>query len=318
MQRIGIIGVGQIGGALTQMILQHHIQVHIGLYDVNQELLQGKVWDLEEASIIGGYEASLEIISSLDAFSCYDVLVITAGRSRSPGMHRKDLLVENSRILKTIAQATQDFKGVIVVVTNPVDLMTRFFFHLHSLPPYRVMGMAGILDESRMAYHIKALTGLKAQGLRPCVVGPHSDHMVPLEAVGLGPGSLQNYLSLSSEQKAFIVHNTRRGGERIVEKLKSGSAFYGPAAACFRMIQNILEMRQEVLTCSVHLGTQKVSQDLNQDVNPDIFFGWPVLLGKEGIKTKVTPCINSQEKDMLHASLIELQHQYEDFFRHSA
>ncbi|WP_129591843.1 lactate/malate family dehydrogenase [Holospora curviuscula] len=292
------------------MILQHIPQVHIGLYDVNEDLVQGKVWDLEEASIIGGYEGHLEVLSSLRAFEEYDVLVITAGRSRTPGMNRNDLLQENAKILKSISRQIQEFRGVAVVVTNPVDLMARFFSDLHPLPSSRVLGMAGILDESRMAARIKAFTGMKGESLRPCVVGPHSDRMIPLEYVRVGPGALADIISLSVEQKVSIVQNTRYGGVRIVEKLKSGSAFYGPAAGCFRMIQNILEIREDVLTCSVQMGEESPIQD----ITPKIFFGWPVLLGKQGIKKRVMPCMSAQETSLLRNTLLELQIEYKSFF----
>ncbi|ETZ07484.1 malate dehydrogenase [Holospora obtusa F1] len=310
MKRIGIIGVGNIGATLAHIVLQSKISAHIGLYDVNKDALQGKLWDLEEASVIGGYEGNISIIHDLDAFELFDVLVITAGRPRVHGMDRKDLLKENASILQAIAREVKNFKGVCVIVTNPVDLMTRFFSYLLSLPKTQVLGMAGVLDEARMALQIKSMTGLKVQSMRTCVVGPHSEHMIPLEAVGIGPGVLTDIMLISEEQKKLLNKNTRFGGGRIVEKLKSGSAFYGPAAACFRILQNVLELKQEVLTCSVFMGENSKFSEISQE----IFFGWPVFLGKEGVKKMITPKMNEKEKEELREVLGKLQKEYLEFF----
>ncbi|GAJ46497.1 malate dehydrogenase [Holospora elegans E1] len=283
MKSVGIIGVGQIGGTLAHMVLQHRIPVRLGLYDVNEDALQGKVWDLEEASIIGKFEGNLEIVSSLEKFESFDVLVITAGRFRTPGMSRADLLKENSEILQSIAKKIENFKGVVVIVTNPVDLMARFFSDLHPLPSSRILGMAGVLDEGRMAYHIKAFSGLKGQSVRPCVIGPHSDRMVPLQAIKVGPGNLQDIVQFSQEQKNSIDQNTRFGGGRIIEKLKLGSAFYGPASACFRMILKPFGVTTRSFDLLYSDGNKR-NDSWHREVK--FFFGWPVILGKEGVKKK--------------------------------
>ena len=310
MKRVGIIGVGNIGSTLTHILLQHKTGVHIGVYDLNTEVLQGKVWDLEEASIIGDYEGSIEIVPSIEAFNAYDVVVITAGRARTPGMDRKDLLQENAYILKDIAAQLQHFSGIVVVVTNPVDLMVRFLQdHMPHAPCSRIVGMAGVLDQGRMAARIKDCTGLRASQLGACVVGPHSDHMIPLAQVGLGFGALSDVVSLTKDQSKQIVHDTQNGGARIVSKLKTGSAFYGPAAACFRIIQTTLGFRQEVLTCSV-----RFAQDGPFDNRwGDVYFGWPVMLESQGVTGWVMPSLTQEETHMLHGALQKLREDYDEF-----
>lgn len=311
MQRVGIIGVGNIGSTLTHMLLQQKLPVHIGVYDVNTDVLQGKIWDLEEASVIGGCEGSIEIVSSIEAFNTYDVVVITAGRARTPGMDRKDLLKENAHILQDIAKKLQNFSGIIVVVTNPVDLMVRFLQdHMPHLPASRIIGMAGVLDQGRMAARIKDHTGLhRASQLGVCVVGPHSDHMIPLAHVKLGPGTLNDFLSLTETQCAHIVQDTQNGGARIVSQLKTGSAFYAPAAACLRMLQTLLGFCQEVLTCSVRFSQEGPFENRWSDV----CFGWPVVLTGQGVMGWVMPCMTHEETEKLHVALQQLREDYHSF-----
>lgn len=309
IKRIGIIGVGNIGATLTQMMLQNELPVHIGLYDVHQNTLQGKVWDLEEASVIGDYEGSIEIVSSVEDFVSYDILVVTAGRARTPGMDRKDLLKENAFIIQSIAEQLRGFKGVVLIITNPVDLMVRLFQQLHGLPSCHVLGMAGVLDQGRMAARIKDCTGIKGASLQPCVVGPHSDHMLPLSKIGFGPGDLKDIVTLSDTQKEAIAHDTRHGGARIISKLKTGSAFYAPATSCLRIIQNLLELKQEVLTCSVRI---EACGPFNNAWD-HLYFGWPVLLGEKGVKSGVTPCMCEKEVQILQKALKNLEQEYDTF-----
>ena len=311
MQRVGIIGVGNIGATLTHMLLQNNIPAHIGVYDVNTDVLQGKIWDLEEASIIGGFEGNIEIVSSVAAFNTYDIVVITAGRARTPGMDRKDLLKENAQILQGIAQKLQDFSGILVVVTNPVDLMVRFLQdQMPHVPCSRIIGMAGVLDQGRMAARIKDQIGLdRAHHIETCVIGPHSDHMVPLSRVGVGPGALADCFPLTSAQYDKIVQDTQHGGARIVSKLKTGSAFYAPAASCLRILQTLLGLRQETLTCSV-----RFSQDGPFENRwGDICFGWPVVLNHQGVKGWVMPSMTAMELETLQRALHHLRTEYQAF-----
>lgn len=314
MQRVGIIGVGNIGSTLTHMLLQQRIGVHIGVYDLNTDVLQGKIWDLEEASVIGDCEGSIEIVSSIQAFNTYDVVVITAGRARTPGMDRKDLLQENAFILQDIAKQLQNFSGIIVVVTNPVDLMVRFLQEqMPHIPCSRILGMAGVLDQGRMAARIKDHTNLhRASQLGVCVVGPHSDHMIPLAYVKLGPGALDDLVPLTETQSKQIVQDTQNGGARIVSKLKTGSAFYAPAAACLRMIQTLLGFRQEVLTCSVRFPQEGPFENRWSD----LYFGWPVVLSSQGVMDWVMPCMTHEETKTLHGALQQLRDDYQGFCAH--
>jgi malate dehydrogenase len=314
VQRVGIIGVGNIGSTLTHMLLQQKFGCHIGVYDINTDVLQGKIWDLEEASVIGDYEGKIEILPSIEAFNTYDVVVITAGRARTPGMDRKDLLKENAHILQDVSQKLQNFSGIIIVVTNPVDLMVRFLQdQMPHLPCARIVGMAGVLDEGRMAARIKDQTGIhRASQLGVCVVGPHSDHMIPLAHVKLGPGTLDDLVPLTETQSKQIIQDTRNGGARIVSKLKTGSAFYAPAAACLRMIQTVLGFRHEVLTCSVRFSEKGPFKNRWSDV----YFGWPVILSPQGVMAWAMPCMTHEETETLHVALQQLRQDYQEFREH--
>ena len=284
--KIGIIGLGNIGGALAHSLLIHH-PFELFVYDISPSMAQGKTKDLVQAAVVAGVHCPrIHVVSEVqDMVSC-DVIVITAGKPRQPGMDRKDLLIVNQSIVSSIAHELKGTQAKIIVVTNPVDLLSLEVYKiLETKDRGQVIGMSGALDSGRFRTLLAQQCAVSAQNIVGYVIGPHNDDMVPvLSSVTVGGTPL----SLEESVWKEIVHQTRTAGAEIVKLLGQGSAFYAPAEAIKTMILSIVYDQKKVVSCSVKLeGEYEVK---------DLFCGVPVILGQGGAESIVEYTLLPKEK----------------------
>lgn len=300
MAKIGIVGIGNIGGALAHGLLGEP-NVELLLYDIKTSMAKGKAKDLRQAAVISGHgQTRVRAVDDLhDLIEC-DVIVVIAGLARQPGMDRNALLTANAEIIRTIAESLKHTSAVVVVVTNPVDTMTGLMTRLLDVPFGRVIGMASVLDEGRFCSAIAKILAIDSAGITGCVVGAHNDTMVPLISsirwggMPLTPDQVDRLII------GGVIDQTRRGGSNIVQLLGQGSAYYGPAEAVKVMVRAIIYDENRLLRCSVMLQGQYGGVR-------DVCCGTPVILGRTGVQEILEYPLNGEEQAMLHLSLRTLR-----------
>ncbi len=288
MHKISIIGAGMTGATTAHWLAERELG-DLVLVDVIDGLPQGKGLDLQEAMPVIGRD--VEIVGSTDyaATKGSDVVILTAGLPRKPGMSRDDLLSANAEIVRKAASETFKYSpdAFYVVLTNPLDTMAYLTMKVNNLPRERVVGQAGVLDSARMRAFVAMETGISVENIQCYVLGGHGDEMVPLTRHSNVAGiPLRDYLS--SEKLEAIVSRTRKGGGEIVNLLKTGSAFYAPAAAIAQMTESILKDKHLVMPCSAYLQGEYGLKD--------IFFGVPVVLGSKGVEKVIEYKLDADEK----------------------
>ncbi len=284
--RVGIIGLGNIGGALAHSLLIHH-PFELCVYDINPSMAQGKTKDLIQGAVVAGVDfPRIQVVSQVKDMVCCDVIVITAGKPRQPGMDRKDLLRVNRSIVTPIAHDLKGTVAKIIVVTNPVDVVSLDVYHsLGAHDRRQVIGMSGALDSGRFRALIAQHCAVSAQNIDGYVIGPHNDDMIPvLSSLSMGGARL----SLEEEVCEEIIHKTRTAGAEIVALLGQGSAFYAPAEAIRSMILSIVYDQKKSIPCSV-----KLEGEYGVD---GLFCGVPVILGQAGAESILEYALSSQEK----------------------
>ncbi|MEW6517349.1 MAG: malate dehydrogenase [candidate division FCPU426 bacterium] len=274
-RKITVIGAGNVGASVAQQVLAQHLG-DVVLVDVQEDLAQGKALDLSQAGAILGYTGSCVGTGKYEETIDSDVIVVTSGSPRKPGMSRDDLLKINCEIVHTVvghaAAASPD--AVLVVVTNPLDAMTYAALKASGFPARRVTGMAGILDTARYRFFLSLALGVSPENVEAMVLGGHGDEMVPcVPLTRVGGSPVADWLP--AEELERLVARTRAGGAEIVQLLKSGSAYYAPAAAAVRMVGAILRDEQALLPCAAWLEGEYGLRD--------VMVGVPVVLGRAGI-----------------------------------
>ena len=288
MQKISIIGAGMTGATTAHWLAEREL-ADLVLVDVVEGMPQGKGLDMLETMPIIGKD--VEIVGSNDyaATKGSDIIIITAGLPRKPGMSRDDLLSANADVVGKAATETFKYSpdAIYVVLTNPLDTMAYLTMKLNKLPRERVIGQAGVLDSARMRAFVAKETGVSVENIQCYVLGGHGDEMVPLTRHSNVAGvPLREYLP--ADKLDAIVARTRKGGGEIVNLLKTGSAFYAPSAAVAQMSEAILKDKHLILPCSAYMQGEYGLKD--------IFFGVPVMLGRNGMEKILEYKLDADEK----------------------
>ncbi|HVN15127.1 MAG TPA: malate dehydrogenase [Anaerolineales bacterium] len=294
MNKVSIIGAGMTGSTAAHWLAEREL-ADIVLVDVVEGMPQGKGLDLQEALPIVGRD--VEVVGSNDyaATKGSDIIVITAGLARKPGMSRDDLLSANAQIVGKAATETLNYSpdAIYVVLTNPLDTMAYLTLKTTKLPPTRVVGQAGILDSARMRAFVAMETGVSVENIHCYVLGGHGDEMVPLTRHSNVAGiPLRDYVP--ADKLEAIVNRTRKGGGEIVNLLKSGSAYYAPAAAVMQMVEAILKDKHLIVPCAAYMQGEYGLKDM--------FFGVPVMLGRNGIEKIIEYSLDDSEKALFQKS----------------
>lgn len=297
--KIALIGAGNVGASVAQYCLEMELG-DVVMTDIVEGLPQGKALDLTEAGPIRGYSSMCTGTNDYKDIEGADVVVITAGLPRKPGMSRLDLLEKNGRIISDICDNIRLYtpEAVVILVTNPLDVMVYLAYRKLGFPANRVMGMAGCLDSARMRAFVAMELGVSMKNVDTMVLGSHGDDMVPLPHYTTVSGIPITRL-LPPDRIDAIVERTRKGGGEIVALLKTGSAFYAPAASAARMVQAIVRDERQVLPCAAYLDGQYGLSD--------IFMGVPCVLGRNGIEQVLELEISETDRASLHRSADEVR-----------
>ena len=292
--RVTVVGAGNVGATVAELLLLHGI-ANVVLVDVVEGLAQGKALDLLHARSVEKFAPTISGTTEYEATTRSDVIVVTAGLARKPGMSRDDLLTKNREIVTGVVSEAIEFSpdAVLLCVTNPLDVMTYLSWKVSGLPDTRVIGMGGVLDSARFAFAISDATGVPVSEIRALACGAHGDAMVPLPRFSKVRGvPLTDVVPSGSLQS--LVERTVFGGAEVVSLLKSGSAFYAPAASVVRMVRAILEDSGDILPSCVHLnGEYGIS---------DVYMSVPARLGRAGVLAIDELPLDAAELTALRAS----------------
>jgi len=294
MSKISIIGAGMTGSTSAAWLAEREI-ADLVLVDVVEGMPQGKALDLLEAMPVLGKDVAVVGSNDYTATKGSDIVVITAGIPRKPAMSREDLLTTNAEIVSkaTLNALKYSPDAIFVVLTNPLDTMAYLTMKVGKLPPQRVVGQAGILDSARMRAFVALETGVSVENIHCYVLGGHGDEMVPLtRASNIAGIPLDEYLS--ADKLAAIVERTRKGGGEIVSLLKTGSAYYAPAAAIAQMTEAILKNKHLIVPAAAYMQGEYGLTDM--------FFGVPVQLGRTGVEKIHEYKLTNDEKAALQKS----------------
>ena len=294
MNKVSIIGAGMTGSTTAHWLAEREL-ADLVLVDVVEGMPQGKALDLQQALPVIGKDVSVVGANDYDATAGSDIVVITAGLPRKPGMTRDDLLTANAEIVRKATEETirRSPDAIYVVLTNPLDVMAYLTMKLSKLPPERVIGQAGILDSARMRAFVAMELGVSVENIQCYVLGGHGDEMVPLTRHSNVAGVALREV-LSPERLEAIVNRTRKGGGEIVGLLKTGSAYYAPAVAVAQMVDAILKDKHLIVPASAYMRGEYGLKDM--------YFGVPVQLGRQGIEKIVEYRLDEAEQEALRKS----------------
>ena len=299
-RKIALIGGGNIGGTLAHLAGLKELG-DVVMFDIVEGLPQGKTLDLAESSPVEGFDSALRGANDYNAIKGADVVIVTAGVARKPGMSRDDLLGINIKVMQQVGEGIRKHapNAFVICITNPLDAMVWVLREVTGLPHARVVGMAGVLDSARFRYFLAEEFGVSVQDVNAFVLGGHGDTMVPLPRYSTVAGiPLPDLIKMGwTSKKAVdqIVQRTRDGGAEIVGLLKTGSAFYAPASAAIAMAESYLKDKKRVLPCAAHLNGQYGVKDL--------YVGVPVVIGSEGVERVVEISLNAGERRMFEKSV---------------
>jgi malate dehydrogenase len=295
MSKVSVIGAGFVGSTIAHWAVVSGGCQMVVLHDVVEGLAKGKVLDLIQAGPIARHSVDAIGTSDLNDTADSDLVIITAGVARKPGMTREDLVATNAKIVGSVVTQVAKLSphAILLIMTNPLDSMTYVALKSSGFPRERVIGQAGVLDGGRMRTFIAMETGISPENIHTTVLGGHGDEMVPLVRYSHIAGMPLKYF-LSDEQIERIVERTRNGGAEIVQYLKTGSAYYAPGAAAWRMAEAIVRNKREIVPASVYLQGE---YGLN-----DICFGVPVMLGCTGVERIIELELNEDERVALNKS----------------
>lgn len=293
--KITVVGAGNVGATVAQRLVDRELSNELVLVDVVEGLPQGKGLDMFESSPVLGSDVKVVGANSYDETADSDIVVITAGIARKPGMSRDDLLTTNAGILKSVTGqvARRSPKSIIIVVSNPLDVMVYVAMKVSGFDRKRVFGMAGVLDTARFRTFIASELNVSVEDVQAFVLGGHGDSMVPLVRYTSIAGIPLTEM-MAAEKIEKLVKRTRDGGAEIVSLLKTGSAYYAPSAAVVQMVESIVKDKKRILPTSVYL---KGEYGMN-----DVVIGVPVKLGKDGMEQVVEIKLTDSEKAELKKS----------------
>jgi malate dehydrogenase len=292
---IALVGAGNIGGELAALAARQELG-DVWLFDIPEKLgvAKGKALDLEQNGAVLGYDASIRGTSNWDDLAGADVVIVTAGVPRKPGMSRDDLLSINLKIIRSVAEnlRTRCPNAFVIVVSNPLDAMVYAMKEGTGFPPERVVGMAGILDSARLQLFLAQAAGVAVKDVRAMVLGGHGDTMVPVPSYCTVNGIPVRQL-VAADTMTAIIERTRNGGAELV-KLMGTSAYYAPAASAIQMARAFLHDEKRLVPCAAYLRGEYGYQDL--------YIGVPVILGGKGVEKVVEISLDASEKQMLDDS----------------
>ena len=299
-KKITLIGAGQIGGTLAHLIALKELG-DIVLFDVAAGIAKGKALDIAQSSPVDGFNVNLLGTDNYDDTKNSDVIIITAGVPRKPGMTRDDLLGINLKIIKQVAEGIKKTSpnAFVICITNPLDVIVMALQKYSGLPRNKIVGMAGILDSSRFIYFLSQELKVPVKKIKSFVLGGHGDSMVAMlghtEVEGKKINDLVKEGKISKEKLDKIVDRTKKGGAEIVKYLEKGSAFYAPAASGVEMAESYLKNLKKQLPCAVYLNGQYGAKD--------IYAGVPAIIGEDGVEKIIELDLNSEEKKNFDKSI---------------
>jgi malate dehydrogenase len=297
--KVTIVGAGNVGATAAHWIASKEL-ADVVLVDIVEGVPQGKALDLSQAAPIDGFDVKIVGSNGYEETANSDIVIITAGQPRKPGMSRDDLLKINSEIVSKVTDEVVKYSPdcFIIVVSNPLDAMTQVAFRRSGFPKNRVMGMAGVLDSARMRHFIAEELNVSVENVTAFVLGGHGDTMVPLPRYSTVAGIPVTEL-IPKERLDEIVKRTANGGAEIVNLLKTGSAYYAPSLAAVEMAEAILKDKKKILPCAVYLEGE-------YGIN-NLFVGVPVKLGKNGVEQIIEISLTNEERAALHRSAAAVQ-----------
>ena len=302
--KIALIGGGQIGGTLAHLAGLKELG-DVVIFDIVKGIPQGKALDLAEAAPVSSYNVDLKGSNNYSAIKDSDVVIVTAGVPRKPGMSRDDLLSINLKVMSDVGAGIKKYcpKAFVICITNPLDAMVWALQKFSGVKPNMIVGMAGVLDSARFRYFLSQEFNVSVEDVTAFVLGGHGDSMVPLERYSTVSGiPLPDLIKMgwtTQERLKEIIQRTRDGGAEIVGLLKTGSAFYAPAASAIEMADSYLKDKKRVLPCAAHLsGEYKIK---------DMYVGVPVVIGKKGVEKILEISLNSRETKMFKDSIASVK-----------
>ncbi|MEZ5692140.1 MAG: malate dehydrogenase [Rickettsiales bacterium] len=299
-KKISLIGSGMIGGTLAHLCELKNIG-DVVLFDIAEGMPQGKALDISQSSAVDGHDVNIKGSNSYEDIANSDVIIVTAGVPRKPGMSRDDLVSINTDIIKTVAENIKKYSpdAFVIVITNPLDAMVWVMQQISGLPANKVVGMAGVLDSSRFSYFLAEALNVSISDINAFVLGGHGDTMVPVvDYTTISGIPLPEFVKMgwiSQDKLDQIVQRTRDGGAEIVGLLKTGSAFYAPAASAIRMAEAYLYDKKRIIPCAAHLSGE-------YGIN-NLYVGVPAVIGAGGIEKIVEINLNEKEKEMFDKSV---------------
>lgn len=292
--KISVIGAGNVGATAALRLAEMELG-DVVLVDIVEDMPQGKALDLMQMGPVVNYDSRITGTNTYDETKGSDIVIITSGLPRKPGMSRDDLLATNTNIVKQVTTevAKHSPDAILILVTNPLDAMTYVSYKISGFPKNRVMGMAGVLDSARFRAFLSMELDVSVDNIHAFVLGGHGDDMVPLARFTTVAGIPITEL-LPKDKIEALIQRTRAGGAEIVKLLKTGSAFYAPGASAAEMAESIIRDKKKILPCCVYAeGEYGVK---------DTFVGLPVKLGSNGIEEIIQINLSNKEKEELHIS----------------
>jgi malate dehydrogenase len=298
-KKVTVIGAGNVGATAAQRLAEKQL-CDVVLVDIVEGVPQGKALDLNEAAPIEKHDSHLTGTNSYEDTAGSDIVIITAGIPRKPGMSRDDLISTNAGIVKAVTKevASRSPEAILIIVSNPLDAMCHVAFEAAGFPKERVIGMAGVLDSARFRAFISMELDVSVENTHAFVLGGHGDTMVPLPRYSTVAGIPITEL-MAPDRIEALVERTRNGGAEIVGLLKTGSAYYAPASAAVEMAESILKDKKKILPCAAYLQGEYGQQDL--------FIGVPVKLGAKGAEDIIEITLTDEEKQALQKSADAVQ-----------
>jgi malate dehydrogenase len=297
--KISLVGAGQIGGTLAYLIGLKELG-DVTLIDIMEGIPQGKALDIAEASPVEAYNNRYKGSNDFKDLEGSDLVIVTAGIPRKPGMSRDDLLGINSKVIRDVGAGIKKHcpQAFVIVITNPLDVMVWVMREATGLPHTRVVGMAGVLDSSRFRYFLSQEFNVSVEEIYASVLGGHGDSMVPLirysTVAGIPLPDLIKMGWTTKERIDAIVERTRQGGGEIVNLLKTGSAFYAPASSAIAMAESYLKDQKRIFPCAANLNGEYGIKDL--------YVGVPVVIGEKGVERIIEIDLNAEERAMFDKS----------------